>query len=584
MPPANPRPLGVSDDLAAYADRLVELLERCASHQSSDPATFLWNARRALEVICRMRILVVEPTSLPRESADTLGVDALFKKLDLKPVDAQIKNRLESVRSHTNLGVHIRRPEPEDFGMAVEDVGLQLPGLVDWLYQHSALGGIRRPDESLLEVIREGGHCPAPVTVVVDHEAELVRLGAELAEYRAARVRGDAERTRLGPALQAAEGEAARARGNYEEISKKLAITDAVLLRSTTDLTKVRAEHEAARGEVVALQSALERAKKELQLTRAALDRLRPGSAPAQLPARELPDAPRARRWGALRVTAGLGALLLVALIGLAATRMVPKVLRGEVSIQGVDLAYLASLSPTAAGANTPGPVTVPPPSPGGGRIGENPPATSTNAALTSVTTSAEGPDAVDTLGACPGSMARIAPVAGLLLGQPSPPRKRWPSPEGSLYPTPVPTFCIDRAPRKRGDYPPVPKVLGATSCLWNDRPNELLNCLTRDEAEQACAAMHAGSRLPTLLEWEAAARVAETAGIELPKHEWSGERFPSATLRLRAKGWSGGDGMWVRPLQGPPPAESAVHLSWNQQDPDIRHPERGLRCVLAPG
>lgn len=189
------------------------------------------------------------------------------------------------------------------------------------------------------------------------------------------------------------------------------------------------------------------------------------------------------------------------------------------------------------------------------------------------------------TPGTCPVGTLLVPATEGLRLGQPVGGRQNWPKPLRRVLPrASVPAFCIDPTPVRREDFgaweaAPSP----AAACRWDTPARDAspwTNCLTRAEAEAFCAQAHPGGQLPSLLEWESATR-ASPVGLVLPEHEWTRERFPTAALGLVDRSWSRGDAMWVGRLRRPP--ESAVGnvlLSWNQQDPDLRHPERTFRCA----
>ncbi len=543
MPPLIPRSPEVAADLAAYAERLKELLHRCAVHQPTDPATFLWNAQRALEVICRMRILASASNEPHVGVGEPLGLGTLLKRPEIRTIDPQIRNRLESVRSQTQLGVHVRRPEPEDLGVAVADVANFLPGLVDWLYQDPALAGIPRPEVALLDSIRKGGHRPQPVVVDVDLDIELARREDELARMREER--------------DGAWEEAAKLRNEVYQMKVEIEQMGRAAVRSPRAYTSTQ-------GPQVRLRSR--------------------GSGGGSAP---------------LRVAAGVLLVLLAAGLGVAAAVFTDRVMREDDA--PVDDAETnaedevpTDVEPQAADGDEADPEDAGSAS-ADAEDGAEDGAEDAEGAEGADEPSAEpeppeeasratAPTRQAPTSACPEGMARVAEVRALALGQPFPARRTWPTPEGALATKLVPAFCIDLAPRKRKEYLSMPRMPSLANCPLNDPTNELLTCLTRDEAERACATMVAAGRLPSLLEWEAAERSAVALGIELPKHEWSGERFPSATLRLPAAGWTRGDAMWVGLLRAPIRGEGALHLSWNQQDPSVRNPERGLRCAVSPG
>jgi len=183
--------------------------------------------------------------------------------------------------------------------------------------------------------------------------------------------------------------------------------------------------------------------------------------------------------------------------------------------------------------------------------------------------------------------MLRIPERVGLELAQPTPARKAWPTQVGRIDPVTVSAFCLDPQPPIPADYRQVASAAyPAGVCRWDrdDGDRGAVYCLTRDEAAAWCAESRPGGRLPSMLEWESAYR-AKLSELAAPVHEWTREPFPSPTLALEDRNWSRGAGMWVRELPGEPPkARAYLALSWNHQDPELRHPERTFRCAAALG
>jgi formylglycine-generating enzyme required for sulfatase activity len=183
--------------------------------------------------------------------------------------------------------------------------------------------------------------------------------------------------------------------------------------------------------------------------------------------------------------------------------------------------------------------------------------------------------------------MVAIPAITGMRLGQPVGGRRNWPSAarEG-LDPVDVQAFCLDAQPRSRASVEPEAyDTAGVSQCerflLARDKPAER-TCLDRDEAERICATTTPGGHLPTLVEWESAAR-AHAGDLALPTQEWAGERFPPAVLRRVDPAWDRGDGMWVgqlSPDRAPADPEASLLLAWNQQAPGNRKVERGFRCA----
>ncbi|NOY27943.1 MAG: hypothetical protein GXP62_18925 [Oligoflexia bacterium] len=133
-------PPDVQSALNAYTSRLTELVAACARTQRTDPEAFLWNARRALEAMC-LTLLTAHHRKVARRQTDARGRHGLYSLIGelqqqglLHPEDLI---RFNAAREHSNLGVHIRQPEREDYCKACDDLAHLLPVLVDWLFKDS---------------------------------------------------------------------------------------------------------------------------------------------------------------------------------------------------------------------------------------------------------------------------------------------------------------------------------------------------------------------------------------------------------------------------------------------------------------
>lgn len=163
--------------VADYTERLSELLESCAVHQDADPEVFLWNARRALEAICLILMTAYrgKVARLTDERAGDGALYSLIKELTQRGVLSREDNtRFNMARSHSNLGVHIRQPEREDYRKARDDLGHMLPGLVDWLFEESVAAAHLARDPRIINAladIREGGRRERPAVTMAPEQA-----------------------------------------------------------------------------------------------------------------------------------------------------------------------------------------------------------------------------------------------------------------------------------------------------------------------------------------------------------------------------------------------------------------------------
>ncbi len=158
----------VQAGVANYVVRLGELMGLCADYVEVDPEIFLWNARRVLEVLCHILYSVHEDriSRTDGESGNMQARLAGLSKRDL--IDDQYHTSLDSMRRHTNLGVHIRSPQREDYPLARKHVREQLPDVVEWLFRTSkAAHYITRPDALMGHIERIRGRQPMESTGTV---------------------------------------------------------------------------------------------------------------------------------------------------------------------------------------------------------------------------------------------------------------------------------------------------------------------------------------------------------------------------------------------------------------------------------
>ena len=167
--------------LNAYAERLRELVASCAANQRLEPEVFLWNSRRALETVCHILLTVHHgrPSRTEAGRQETLDgtINQLFHAKLLKEED---KNRLHNIRTQSNLGVHVRSPDREDYPAAVSDLSHGLSQVVYWLVRDSRAAPYLRDTGPLLAVakeIRDGGREASTLAVAArDWQDKYVNL------------------------------------------------------------------------------------------------------------------------------------------------------------------------------------------------------------------------------------------------------------------------------------------------------------------------------------------------------------------------------------------------------------------------
>lgn len=134
-----PLPTEVEKAVQGYAQRVEELVAKCAATQHRDPEAFLWNGRRVLEASCHLALTakrgaVSRVSSAAGDGSLSNLIQELFKA---GAIDVQDRTRLNTAREQSNLGVHICKPERENYQKACEDLAHHLPGIIDWLYDES---------------------------------------------------------------------------------------------------------------------------------------------------------------------------------------------------------------------------------------------------------------------------------------------------------------------------------------------------------------------------------------------------------------------------------------------------------------
>lgn len=166
----------VAEAVTNYAVRLGELVERCAEESRRDPETFLWNARRVLEVICHI-LQSVHKDEVSRDEGEAGNLEKRIQELRRAGlVERELATSLNAIRDYTNQGVHIRGPEKENYPLARKHVREQLPDVVDWLFDESrAAPFLERPErlDAALLRLREPSRSADPQETGRERTGEL---------------------------------------------------------------------------------------------------------------------------------------------------------------------------------------------------------------------------------------------------------------------------------------------------------------------------------------------------------------------------------------------------------------------------
>lgn len=140
--------------LTNYVARLAELLAQCASEVDRDPETFLWHARRVLEVVCLILYSISE-NRLNQDDGSAGDLDARIRNLKKKGLATSVMTiALDNLRQNGNLGVHVRNPDQESYRIPVNQVRTVLPDVVDWLFVESVARHYIECPESVDQALR----------------------------------------------------------------------------------------------------------------------------------------------------------------------------------------------------------------------------------------------------------------------------------------------------------------------------------------------------------------------------------------------------------------------------------------------
>jgi hypothetical protein len=143
-------------ELQGYGEGVATLLGQAAEVQRRDPATFLWQVRRALEALVRLIHLHHAGPVLDQRP----GLETLIKGLP-KSVSSDLRERLDWLRTATNHGVHIRELPLPDLKPRVDEVQPALKNLLEEALGDAALLALspatREAIRASVQRIDEGG-------------------------------------------------------------------------------------------------------------------------------------------------------------------------------------------------------------------------------------------------------------------------------------------------------------------------------------------------------------------------------------------------------------------------------------------
>lgn len=591
--PHEPLPPDVHHAVQDYAARLIELLAACVEAQPVDPELFLWNARRCMETTCHILLSAHErQVSRGDKARRELSLDGMISHLvNREVINTQWATSFKAVREHTNLGVHVRCPEREEYSAALANVRTMLPLIIQWL-THDSVAGPHLSNlqvSELLAAIRDNravrlGH---PGAVPLQRwKDQCLRLQQALQKLEGERdeLRREGERlaAKLG-AVHAAEGERAQLEAQLRAYASQLhdaqaqrAATAAALARSQAQAESNATELERVRAAVSHAQAELTRGRAELAQAHAALAHLRAeraalaAVAPPALGASPPAGVPQSAP--APQPTSGRGWLVLLCFAA------------GLVSAGGVGLAWEAASgavdrgSWSASSAAT-GPLAAPP------------------AVRVEAAVPAAAPAPAAATPTCPAGTVWVAPRT-VRLGQPEPERKDWPRARSArIAPLEVAGFCVQERPVTRAEFR---RWVGSkdvrVECDWRSQgeEGEPVVCVDHQRARDYCGDALQDGRLASIAEWESLLREDRAFARDARVNEWAEDTFPPAVLNRppeRCDGPDCGGGMWRAELRSPEEVDPDGHLlnSWNRRAAGSGLETLGFRCatstrVPAPG
>jgi len=207
-----PLPPDAQQALDGYTEQLTELVDACSAALKHDQEFFLWNARRADEVVCLILLTVHErsPVTSDPDGKDGLQtLEALYQRVSQarreedrdpptspttpgdkktrrpKLVGQDFLNLIDQIRKNSNPGVHVRAPHRVKLDHLLDNVDRALAHLVRWLFRESDARHYLTMNDVLslaLEELQRGGReGPPPHVHVKELRAKLEEKKVELA-------------------------------------------------------------------------------------------------------------------------------------------------------------------------------------------------------------------------------------------------------------------------------------------------------------------------------------------------------------------------------------------------------------------